>query len=92
MNEKIFIRTCMLYEFDRGHSPSEAAHNIQKTYGIQRVSACSSLLSQLNRVGFSRFWDSFVTSDEKWIVYDNSGNQNQWLDRDRKSTRLNSSH
>lgn len=175
MNEKIFIRACMLYEFDRGHSPSEAAHNIQKTYGmgttsyssvrrwfcrfqkgnrslddeeregrpqtidddelkaaveqdpfltsrelgemfdcshtailkrleaigkvnkrgrwlphnlsvnnkIQRVSACSSLLSQLNRVGFSRFWDSFVTSDEKWIVYDNSGNQNQWLDRDQ---------
>lgn len=176
MNEKVFIRTCLLYEFDQGNSAAEAGRNIRKVYGeevisdpavrkwfsrfkegdrslddqpregrpqvlddndlkktvdenpfltlrelaqmfgschntiknrmeaigkvnkrgrwlphelshnnkLTRVTICSSLLTQIQRTGSNRFWESFLTSDEKWILYDNTSRRNQWLDPKQK--------
>ena len=49
MEERLFIRACILYEFDLGHSSAETLRNIRKVYGDDALS------DSTVRKWFSRF-------------------------------------
>lgn len=53
-------------------------HELTENNLRQRLLICSSLLSRAKR---SAFFDTIVTSDEKWILYDNPHRKSQWLDK-----------
>lgn len=46
----------------------------------RRVNVCRELLATYDRSGHARFWDSLLTSDEKWVFFKNIRTHNQWLD------------
>lgn len=53
-------------------------HELTENNLCQRLLICSSLLSRAKRIDF---FDSIVTSDEKWIQYDNPHRKLQWLEK-----------
>lgn len=53
-------------------------HKLSQKNTFQRLITCSSLLSMAKK---SSFWTSILTSDEKWIMLDNSSRKSQWLDK-----------
>lgn len=55
-------------------------HHLSENNKIERKVTCSSLLSRAKR---GDFLDSILTSDEKWIMYDNTSRRSQWLDADQ---------
>ena len=55
-------------------------HKLSQKNTNQRLVTCSSLLSMSKK---KSFWTSILTSDEKWIMLDNSCRKSQWLDKNQ---------
>ena len=64
-------------------------HALTEKNRIDRISICD-LLYKRNE--YDPFLKRIVTGNEKWIIYNNVVRKRSWGKRDRKSTRLNSSH
>lgn len=56
------------------------SHNLSERNKEDRMSIATSLLS---RVKIEPFLDRIITSDEKWVTYDNIVRKRQWLDKDQ---------
>ena len=59
-------------------------HELTPANKNRRLEVCSSLSVRNKREGFLH---RIVTSDEKWICYDNRKRSGQWLDRDQRPGR-----
>ena len=53
---------------------------LTEKHKIQRMVTCQSMLSMAKK---SNFFDSILTGDEKWMAFDNTHRELQWLDPDQ---------